>query len=214
MNRSLKAILIIIGALVLFALLVYAKWYLSKSAAKSQDFHIADLPAVKNSIKADSLYAVKEVAYRDSAILIALDNEVKPGMETYFDKKYKLNGYDNISMVYIYPYDSAKPLQSASFDDAVLATGKKMGRFQQEWVSKFIDTLDGSCKPLKKYLKSTLPNPESFKNEETTYQPASIHKMAVVCTFRAKDSLGNNVVHEVTAVVDASGNLLSTEKTK
>jgi hypothetical protein len=215
MKSSIKAILIILGAILLFAGLILVKWHLSSNAKeKSKGTHIADVLMLQNSIKGDSLYEVKEVTYRDSAILIAVNNPEKTGTDAYFNRKYKLNEYDNINMVYIYPYDSAKPLKSASFDDAPMATGKKLGQFQIEWVAKYIDTLDGSCKPLKKYLKSTLRDPDSFKNEETVYQPASIHKMQVICKFRAKDSLDSKFLHEVTAVVDANGNLISTEKIK
>jgi hypothetical protein len=215
MNRSVKIILIIIGALVLFGALILAKLRLSSGAAeKGKGGHIADVIKLQNSLKGDSLYGVRDVVYRDSAIVIAVDNPEKPGIDAYFNRKFRLNEFDNINMVYIYQYDSARPLQSVSFDDALMATGKKLGKFQEEWVAKYIDTLDGSCKPLKKYLQSTLPNPESFKNEETVYQPSSIHKMQVVCKFRAKDSLGTQALREVTAVVDAQGNIISSEKIK
>lgn len=215
MNRSLKTILIIVGALALFAALIVAKMRLSSGAGeKSVAGHIADVIKIQNNLKGDSLYGVRDVIYRDSAIVIAVDNPEKPGIDAYFNRKYRLNEFDNINMVYIYQYDSARPLQSVSFDDALMATGKKMGKFQDDWVAKYIDTLDGSCKPLKKYLQSTLQNPESFKNEETVYQPASIHKMQVICKFRAKDSLGTQALREITAVVDANGNILSAEKVK
>ncbi len=64
---------------------------------------------------------MKEVVYKDSAVLISVTNPDKSGTEAYFDKKYKLNGYDNINMVGIYQYNSAKPLQSASLEDAIMA---------------------------------------------------------------------------------------------
>ena len=163
-------------------------------------------------IKSDSLYEVKEVVFKDSGILISVNKPDKSGTEAYFDKKYKLNGYDNVNMVYVYQYDQAKPLQSASLEDAMMAKGKKMGRFQDEWTAKFIDTTDGSCKPLKKYLQSMMKRPESYKNELTNYQPESIYKMRVVCKYMLIDSLGAKAVNDITAVIDTAGNVISTEK--
>ena len=149
MSRSLKAILIITIAFLVFAALILAKLYLS-SAQKEKERgiaaeKIANIPLIEKSLKSDSLYEVRDVTYRDSAILIAVDNPEKSGTEAYFDRKYKLNGYDNINMVYVYKYDTAKPIQTVSFDDALMAKGKKLGKFQDQWVTRYIDSLDGSC---------------------------------------------------------------------
>ena len=208
----MKTLLIIIAALILFGGLVLLKMHLAKDAKKSSTEKIADIPSLENNIKTDSLYTVKNVAYKDSGILIALDSPGKSGAENYFDKKFKLNSYGNINMVYIYQYDSTKPLQQASLDDAIMAKGKKMARFESEWIAKFIDTTDGSCKPLKKYLQSTMKNPASFKNEETNYQPASIYKMHVECKYRVADSLGNKMLNDITASIDTAGSVTVIDK--
>ena len=155
---------------------------------------------------------MKQVLFKDSAVLIAVSNPDKSGTETYFDKKYKLNGFDNINMVYIFQYDSAKPLQSLSLEDAPMAKGKKMGRFEELWVAKFIDTTDNSCKPLKKYLQASIRNPESYKTEMTSYQPESISKMRVVSKYSLKDSVGTKTINSISAVIDSSGNVISVEK--
>ena len=186
--------------------------HLAKDAKKSSTEKIADIPSLENNIKTDSLYTVKDIAYKDSGILIALDNPGKSGAENYFDKKYKLNDYGNINMVYIFQYDTTKPLDKISFDDALMAKGKKMARFQTEWTAKFIDTTDGSCKPLKKYLQSTIKNPDSFKNEETSFQPASIYKMQVTCKYKTSDSLGNKMNNDVTALIDTAGLITLVDK--
>jgi len=210
-----KTFLIIIAAIIVFGGLILLKMHLSADANKKDlTAKAADIPSLENTIKADSLYTVKDVLYKDSGILIAVDNPGKSGTENYFDKKYKLNDYSNINMVYVYQYDSAKPLQQATFDDAIMAKGKKMGRFQEMWVTKFIDTTDGSCKPLKKYVQSSIKNPQSFKNEETNYQPESIYKMRVVCKYRFTDSAGTKILNDVTAIVDTAGNVTSVEKTQ
>jgi hypothetical protein len=208
-----KTILIIVAAIILFGGLILLKMHLAADAKNSgKSNKIADIPALENSIRADSLYTVKDVLYKDSGILIALDNPGKSGAETYFDKKYKLNDFGNINMVYIYPYDSAKPLQQVSFDDAVMAKGKKMGRFQEMWVAKFIDTTDNSCKPLKKYLQSALQNGVTMKTEETNYQPASIYKMSVETKYTSTDSSGKKTLTEVSALVDTGGNVTLVDK--
>jgi len=173
---------------------------------------VADTSALSAQLKADSLYDVKQVLFKDSAVLIAVSNPDKSGTETYFDKKYKLNVFDNINMVYIFPYDSTKPLQTASLEDAPMAKGKKMGRFQELWVARFIDTTDNSCKPLKKYLQDSLKNEGSYKTEMTNYQPESISKMRVVSKYSLKDSLGTKTINSISAVVDSSGNVVSVEK--
>jgi hypothetical protein len=210
-----KSILIIIAALCVFGGLVLLKMHLAADANKKNvEARSADIPSLETSIKSDSLYMVKDVLYRDSGILIAVDNPGKSGTESYFDKKYKLNDYTNINMVYVYQYDSAKPLQKASFDDAIMAKGKKMGRFQEMWVTKFVDTADGSCKPLKKYLLAGLKVPATFKNEETNYQPESIYKMRVSCKYRLTDSADNKILNDVTALVDTAGNVTAVDKTQ
>ena len=215
MSRTIKTILIIVGALLLFAALILTKMYISKKekerAALVNSSKIANIHNLESAIKGDSLYEVKDILYRDSAILIAVNNPEKSGTEAYFDKKYKVNGYDNINMIYIYKYDSAKPLQSVYFDDALMAKGKKLGKFQEEWVAKFIDSLDGSCRPLKNFLKAKLNAPASFKNQETVYQPASIHRMQVVCKFRALDSSGAKILNQVTALIDSDGTIVSVD---
>jgi hypothetical protein len=114
-------------------------------------------------------------------------------------------------MVYIYQFDSAKPLGTASPDDAIMATGKKLGRFQEQWTNRYIDTTDKACKPLKKYLQAKLLYPESFKNEETIFQPESINSMQVICKYRIKDSSGTTVLREITAVIDTGGRIISTK---
>ena len=207
MKRTLNAILIVIGAIVLFGGLIWTKMYISakekEKAERLNSSKNANVVNLINAIKGDSLYDVKEVLYKDSAMIIAVDNPEKSGTEIYFDKKYKLNEYGNINMVYIYKYDSFKPLQTVSFDDALMAKGKKLGKFQELWVARFIDSVDGSCRPLKNYLKAKMIAPESFKNQETVYQPENIHRMQVVCKFRALDSLGSKILSQVTAVVDS-----------
>ncbi len=207
MNRFIKGFLIVIGALVIVGALILLRNHLfSKSLQPVLPvLETANINQLTQKIKLDSLYTVKDVLYRDSAILVAVENPEKSGTEGYFDRKYKLNGYGNINMVYIYQYDTTLSLQSVAFDDALMATGKKMGRFQQEWVKQFIDTADGSCIPLRKILRATAKDPASFKNEETVYQPASIHNMQVVCKYYIRDSLGNSGLHVVTAVVDKTG---------
>ena len=215
MNRTLKAISIIVGAVLLFAGLIWTKMYIAKKEKEKADFlnssKIANIHNLESAIQADSLYEVKEVLFKDSAVLIAVNNPDKSGTESYFDKKYKINEYDNINMVYIYQYDSAKPLQSVSFDEALMAKGKKMGKFQEEWVARFIDSLDGSCKPLKKFLETKINIPSSFKNQETVYQPESIHRMQVVCKFRAIDSSGTKILNQVTAIIDSNGTIISVD---
>ncbi|HEX4373968.1 MAG TPA: oligogalacturonate-specific porin KdgM family protein [Puia sp.] len=202
----MKALLIIIAALILFGGLIMLKLHLTADAQKKVlTEKAADIPSLENKIRSDSLYIVKDVLYKDSGILIALDNPGKSGAETYFDKKFKLNDYSNINMVYIYQYDTTKPLQQVSLDDAIMAKGKKMARFQEIWVAKFIDTTDGSCKPLKKYLQSTIKNSDIFQTQETSYQPESIHKMRVECKFKLTDSLGKKTDNDITASVDTAG---------
>jgi oligogalacturonate-specific porin protein KdgM len=201
-----KALLIIIAALILFGGLIMLKMHLAADEKKNVETgKIADIPSLENRIKSDSLYIVKDILYKDSGILIALDNPGKSGAESYFDKKFKLNDYSNINMVYIYQYDTTKPLQQVSLDDAIMAKGKKMAGFQEIWVAKFIDTTDGSCKPLKKYLQSTTKNSDIFQIQETSYQPESIHKMRVECKFKITDSLGKKTDNDITASVDTAG---------
>jgi hypothetical protein len=212
MTRGMKAFLIILGAIVVFTALIELKIYLSNKylrESREKEIKNANIITLQNKIKSDSLYDVKEVVYKDSAVLIAVTNPEKSGTDEYFNKKYDLNGYTNINMVYIYQYDSAKPVKAASFDDAMMATGKKLGRFQQEWSLKFIDTADKSCTPLKKYLQTAMHYPGSFKNEETVYQPETITRMQVVCKYRSKDSLGKTILKEITAVVDTAGKIIT-----
>jgi hypothetical protein len=215
-TNHIKSFLIILAAIIVFGGLVLAKIYISKNQKEKVVIaltgKVADTTALSKNIKADSLYDVKEVIFKDSAVLISVINPDKSGTEAYFDKKYKLNDYDNINMVGIYQYDASKPLQSASIEDAMMAKGKKLGSFQQQWVAKFIDTTDGSCKPLKIYLQSSLKNPASFKNEETSYQPESIYKMRVVCKYRSLDSLGAKAINNISSVIDTAGKILSVEK--
>jgi hypothetical protein len=212
MNRTLKAVLIVAAALAVFAILIFAKMYVVSESKKNQPSKNADIDALKAAIKGDSLYVVKDVAYRDSGILIAVNNPDKSGTEIHFDSKYKLNSFDNINMVYIYQYDSLDPLSKVSLDDALMAKGKKMGKFQEEWVAKFIDTTDGSCKPLRAYLQDSMKIPGNVKNEETQYQPESIHHMRVVWKYKIKDSVGAKPIMQITAVVDTAGKIVSTEK--
>jgi hypothetical protein len=215
MQRIVKAILIIIVAILIFAGLILTKMYISvkekEKAMRLESSKVANIHNLQLAIKGDSLYEVKDVNFRDSAILIAVDNPEKSGTEAYFDKKYKLNGYENINMVYIYKFDSGLSLQTVSFDDALMAKGKKLGKFQDEWVARFIDSVDGSCRPLKNFLKSKLNTPASFKNQETIYQPESIHRMQVVCKYRSIDSSGTKILNQVTAIIDSNGTIISVD---
>jgi hypothetical protein len=208
-----KALLIIIVAIMLFGGLILLKLHIAADLGNRKVApKIGDISVLENKIKSDSLYTVRDVLYRDSGMLIALDNPGKSGAEFYFDKKYKLNDYGNINMVYIFQYDTSRPLQKASFDDALMAKGKKMARFQSAWTLKFIDTTDGSCKPLKKLLQQSMHIPASFQNEETSFQPASIYKMQVNCKYLSADSLGKKTLNEVTALVDTAGSITLVDK--
>jgi hypothetical protein len=214
MKNGMKIFLIILSAIILFTALIELKFYLANKSSKESeknDVKPANIDSLQTKIKSDSLYEVKEVFYKDSGILISVTNPEKSGTDEYFNKKYNLNGYSNINMVYIYEYDSTKPIKSTSLDDAIMATGKKLGRFQEEWAIKYIDTVDKSCKPLKKYLQTGMHFPESFKNEETVYQPESISRMQVVCKYRIKDSLGKTILKQITAVIDTAGKIISTK---
>ncbi|HLX91627.1 MAG TPA: hypothetical protein VKR32_08085 [Puia sp.] len=209
----MKAFVIILIAVILFGGLILLKIHLNGNAKKiGSPTKIANIESLENSIRTDSLYTIKDVLYRDSGILIALDNPGKSGAESYFDRKFKLNDYGNINMVYIFQYDSAKPLNKVSLDDAVMAKGKKMGRFQQLWSAKYIDTTDGSCKPLVKYLRSTMKGTGIIQNEETSYQPESINKMRVDCKYQVIDSLGRKTKADIMAIVDTSGIVTPVDK--
>jgi hypothetical protein len=215
MGGGLKTILIIFLILAVFAGLIGLKMYMSSDQyAKAKNpgmLKNADTLLLENNIKADSLYNVKEVLYQDSAIVIAVTNPEKTGTDTYFNKKYGLNDYANIDMVYIFQYDSTKNLRTVSTDDALMGTGKRLGKFQDHWVAAFIDTADKSCKPLKDFIRQKSKYPESFKNEETQYQPENIHKMHVLCKYRLNDSTGKAQLKEITAVVGADGAIISTQ---
>jgi hypothetical protein len=212
----IRSFLIILAAIVVFGGLILAKTYIDKNQKKKITVAlsglVADTATLAAKIKSDSLYDVKQVLFKDSGVLIAVSNPDKSGTEAYFDKKYKLNGYDNINMVYIFQYDPSKPLETLSLEDASMAKGKKMGKFQEEWVARFIDTTDGSCKPLKKFLQSTIKSPDSYKNEITNYQPESIYKMRVVCKYTFNDSLGTKIINSISALVDTGGKVISAEK--
>jgi hypothetical protein len=201
------SVLAVLGCLILLKLYLTSNGYLQKN--KKQVEKIADIQKLQSDIRSDSLYQVKDMQYRDSAILIAVANPDKSGTDIYFNKKYALNNYGNINMVYV--FDTAKLLDTVSFDDALMATGKKMGAFQDQWTANFIDSSDKSCKPLKKFLQEKMKFPESFKNEETVYQPASIHKMQVVCKYRYLDSAGKRQLKEVTAQIGADGSIISSQ---
>ena len=54
--------------------------------------------------------------------------------------------------------------------------------------------------------------PESFKNQETIYQPENIHKMQVVCKYRFRDSTGNAQLKQVTAEIGQDGQIISTQQ--
>ena len=172
---------------------------------------VADFNEISKKIKADSLYEVKDVFFKDSAVMISVLNPDKTSMEAYFDKKYQLNHFDNINLVCIYPYDSLRPLSKMPLEDAIMAKGKRLGRFQDEWVSRFIDTTDGSCTPLKLYLKASIKNAASFKNELTSYQPENIYKMRVVCKYSFWDTVWQKAVGDVTALIDTGGKVVSLE---
>jgi hypothetical protein len=191
---------------------IYIEKKQSKKASITLSGQLADTAMISGKIRSDSLYDVKEVLFKDSGVLISVGNPDKSGTEAYFDKKYKLNGYDNINMVYIFQYDSSKPLKFLSFEDAAMAKGKKMGRFQDEWVARFIDTADGSCRPLKKWLQSSMKDPFSYRNQLTSYQPASIFKMLVINKYTFVDSAGEKVVRNISALVDTGGKVISVEK--
>ena len=212
----IKSFLIILVAIIVFGGLIVAKMYIDKKQKQKAGIaltgQIADTSSLARKIRSDSLYDVKEIIFKDSGVLISVSNPDKSGTETYFDKKYKLNVYDNLNMVYIFQYDSAKPLHSLSLDDAIMAKGKRMGRFQDEWVARFIDTTDNSCRPLKKYLQASLRNPYSYKNELTNYQPESIYKMRVICKYVYTDSAGQKIISNISSVVDTGGMVMSVEK--
>ncbi|HLK29072.1 MAG TPA: hypothetical protein VKT28_10885 [Puia sp.] len=213
---TIKTFLIILAAVIVFGGLVLAKIYVDKNQKKQVvvvlSGQVADTSSLAAKIKSDSLYDVKEVLFKDSGVLISVSNPDKSGTEAYFDKKYKLNNFDNINMVYIFQYDASKPLQTLSFEDAAMAKGKRMGRFQEEWVARFIDTTDGSCKPLKQYVQSSIKNPGSYKNEMTSYQPENIYKMRVVCKYTFADSAGTKTINNISAIVDTAGKVVSVEK--
>src|SRR5580704_6909805 len=167
MSRGMKVFLIIAGGLLLFAALIGLKIYLSNKYLKEslkKTMKVANTDSLVRQIKLDSLYEVKDAIYKDSAVFISVTNPEKSGTDEYFNKKYNLTWFSNINMVYLYQFDPAKPLATASPNDAIMATGKKLGRFQEEWTNRYIDTADKACKPLKKYLQAELPYPESLKS--------------------------------------------------
>ena len=212
MNSGIKTMLVILLIVAVFAGMVYLKHYMSTPEYLStHHLHNADIPALQASLKADSHYLVKQVAYKDSAILLAIDNPDKTGTDTYFNGKYALNSYTNINMVYVFQYDSAKSIDTMSTDEAIMGTGKRLGKFQEQWVAAYIDSADKSCKPLKKYLQAKMKFPDSFKNEETSYQPESVHRMRVVCKYSFGNDKGKTEERDVNAVIAADGTVVSVQ---
>ncbi len=209
MGPFLKTIFFIVTAAVLFAALIYTREHFTgRSGRPSSSQTKADIGSLLTRIRHDSLYEVKEALCRDSGILISVSNPDKTGTDIYFNRKYELNHYDNINMVYIYQYDSTRSVDHQRPEDALMATGKRLGRFQQEWESRFIDSADRSCIPLRKWIMSQQNRPGGFKNEETLYQPASIHAMQVVCKYRILTDSGASPLQTITAEIDSAGQVI------
>ena len=224
MKKLLRTIVVTLGAIVLLIFLIGVTIYFSMTPQQRREKKYlnpfsrqvakndADINALEKQIRADQLYAVNDLQYKDSAVWIAVGNPEKSGTEEYFDRKYKLNSFDNINMVYVFQYDSARPLASQSPENALMAKGKKLGRFQEQWAARFINVTDGSCRPLNQFLKMDTLIPHSFDNIETTFQPESISRMKVVSKVRIKTDSGTTVISQVSALIDNNGNVLSAEK--
>lgn len=77
------------------------------------------------------------------------------------------------------------------------------------WQEKYVSGWDGSCRPLEKYIKKQLNDPDSYEHSETRYYVNDdTTKVNVLTIFRAKNGFGGLILTSYAAELDMSGNIL------
>ena len=75
---------------------------------------------------------------------------------------------------------------------------------------KHVSSWDGSVKPVVRFVKSQMNNPDSFKHVSTNwwYVKGTTDRYRVKMTFRGTNTLGGVVTNTVDLIVDQDGNVL------
>lgn len=78
---------------------------------------------------------------------------------------------------------------------------------KQEMINAQFSPLDGSNRPLTRYIKERMNDPGSYEHVETRYWDRGDH-IIVVTSFRGKNAFGGLVLNSVTAKMGLDGTIL------
>lgn len=167
-----------------------------KILAKKQQLK---LDSVINKIKTDKDIRVIKVDYTsDSTLKIYLSPEKSEITAAGFDNLYQIMDIGNISEIEVYKKDVIE----SSFG---YKTQAKLDNFKKEFVSSY----DGSCRPVIKYIKEGMNDPNSFEHIRTFVTPMLNGNFEIKTVFRGKNAFGGVVSNSAYSEVTPTGNIVS-----
>lgn len=148
-------------------------------------------------IMKDSTYKVAKVEFQaDSTINIHVKDPESGGTDQYFDNEYHLLKTDFIQEIAIYKGNKF-----------LYGQGYITAKIVDTWEKIFL-SYDGDCRPLKDYLLKSLNDPDSYDHNSTSVNYQGDSTFQVIDKFRAKNVFGALMLHQATATLDMSGNVL------
>jgi hypothetical protein len=209
-RKQNKRTLIITGVvlLVIFLLTRLSPNENESSAISVEDSATLKVNSQKQKLKLDSVIAeinkdrdikANKIEYSpDSTLKIyftkSSNNVTAAGIETLFN----VLSIGNVSEIEV--YKNGEIVSTFGFKTQV-----RVDSFNKNFVSGF----DGSCRPVVKYIKEVMNDPDSFDHNKTFVTPLTNGNFEVKTVFRGKNSFGATVLNSCYAEVSSTGSIIS-----
>jgi hypothetical protein len=213
-----KKILKVFGGIIAFIILLALIGRCSETNNVAQvEEKQFNMDSLITEIKKDKSFDIKEIQYnaKDSSLNIAISNKnsvikKRDYSARYFNTMFFLDSIPKIEGVYLYAYNKDKPFQKKEYLDGF---GQRFARYKNKFDKQFINSWDGSCRPVEKYLKSILNDPSSLEiNNTWNLGMNNDSTFSIKTVFRAKNQFNATVLQTLYCDVDIEGNISNIKK--
>ena len=179
----------------------------------------ADIPILSEEQKLqkvldeDKSYQEKEIKLDETTLSIAVASKGKPPSALYYLNVLNLSD-SNIGRVKVFKYNSKNSLVNGSYNNPASdeLSDWAIKKLKEDWETQNLSAWYGSCRPVEKYIKNNMNDPDSYEHVETQYRfDRATNSFFVVSRFRGKNAFGGKVLNNAKAYVSLDGSVISFE---
>lgn len=149
-------------------------------------------------IKKEKDFVVEKVEYTaDSVLKISIKTSEEINAK-YFDIEYNVLKIGNVSEIEVLKKGVTESVY-----------GYHSANKYADFKNNFVSSWDGSCRPVEKYIKANMNDPDSYKHDKTFVTSLTNGNFEIKTVFRGKNSFGAMVLNSAYAEVTPDGQVKS-----